>query len=278
MIKVRKIALDNFGLNSLHSGRPLSDLQEILIPLYYSYRYQAAAAAKWIGGNNYQYSIKDDQAKTNLNSKVITPVSAEEQKRAIEAILETLSPDFLMIDNQLNKLLLPKAYGYSKSRESLTGRTGTIFDRVQLAAASIQHSLSLLLEPSRLERMIQQNSENSNIPNISELESSLHDAIWNGKHDGTEGLIKEQAIDLTYSNLLNLIHSDSVGVAVKSRILTILEDEKKHISKRLKRNKRSGVQKSFLNYQLKRLENLSIKTLEKKLLIKLPKMPPGSPI
>jgi len=278
MIKVRKVALDNFGLNSLHSGRPLSDLQEILIPLYYSYRYQAAAAAKWIGGNNYQYSIKNDQAKTNLKSKGITPVSAEEQKRAIEAILETLSPDFLMIDNQLNKLLLPKAYGYSKSRESLTGRTGTIFDRVQLAAASIQHSLSLLLEPSRLERMIQQSSENSNIPNISELESSLHDAIWNGKHDGTEGLIKEQAIDLTYSNLLNLIHSDSVGVAVKSRILTILEDEKKHISKRLKRNKRSGVQKSFLNYQLKRLENLSIKTLEKKLLIKLPKMPPGSPI
>ena len=277
MIKIRKLALNNFGLNSLHSGRPLSDLQEILIPLYYSHRYQSAAAAKWIGGSHYDYSIKS-QMDTDSTVKGVIPVSAEEQKYAIDSILTTLSPDFLMIDDRLNKLLLPKAFGYSKSRESLQGKTGNLFDRVQLAAASVQHSLSLLLEPSRLERIIQQSSEDSSIPSVTELGELLNKTLWQNNYKGTQSLIQQQTIDLMYSNLLNLIHSDSVGMAVKSRMLMILENEKKYITKQLKKNKRSGVQKTFLAYQLKRLNNLSIANLKKELLIKLPKMPPGSPI
>lgn len=277
MIEVRKLALNNFGLNSLHSDRPLSDLQEILIPVYYSHRYQAAAAAKWIGGSHYQYFTKS-QIETDPKAAGVIPVLADEQQKAIATIIKTLSPEFLMINDRLNKLLSPKAYGYSKSRESLQGRTGNLFDRVQLAAASIQHSLSLLLEPSRLERMIQQSSENSAIPSVSNLGDLLHEALWAKNHKGTQRLVSEQAIDLTYSNLLNLTHSDSVGMAVKSRILAVLESEKEYLTKRLKRNKQPSVRLAFLRYQLKRLDNLSTKNVKKTLLIKLPKMPPGSPI
>jgi len=273
MIKVRQLALDKFGLASLHSGRPLSDLQEILVPVYYSHRYQAAATAKWIGGSHYQYSTKSESSKYSL-----VAVSGDEQSAAISTILETLSPAFLMISDPLNHLLLPKAYGYSKSRESLPGRTGVLFDRVELAAASIQHSLSLLFNSTRLERVIQQNAEDNSIPSISMLGERLHKALWRNRYLGTQQLINQRAIDLSYSNLLNLLHTETVSVSVKSQVLQILEDEKKYLAKALKRRKSSSVQNAFLKYQLKRLDNLNITNLKKEQLIKLPKMPPGSPI
>ncbi|PHS18219.1 MAG: peptidase [Kangiella sp.] len=278
MIKVRRHALDQFGLNSLHVGRPLSDLQEILIPLFYSHRFQVEATAKLIGGYDYQYDVKSTFSDVNkrLGSEV---VNSERQIEAINALLQTLSSEFLSIDDSLNHLLLPKAYGYRNSRESLIGKTGVSFDRVGLASASIQHSLSLILEPSRLARIRQQNMTKNKIPSIIEIGERLHQQLWANQSKKQIGkLIEQKAIDLSYSNLLNLLHSVKVDFLVKSEILTILEKEKQYLSKKLKRMSVKSADYGFMKYQWLRLNSLSIKNLKAEKLLKLPKMPPGSPI
>ncbi len=278
MIKVRRHSLNQLGLNSLHSGRPLSDLQEILIPVFYSHRYQAEATAKLIGGFNYQYDVKSTSKARNqkMGSQV---VKAKQQVNAINAIIKTLSPEFLMINNQLNRMLLPKAYGYNRSRESLIGKTGVGFDRVELASASIQHSLSLILEPTRLVRIRQQNMNKNNIPSIVDIGEMLHQQIWSHQSPkGISKLIKQKVIDLSYSNLLNLLHSATLDSQVKSEILTILEKERHYLNKKLKRMGVKSTDYGFVKYQQLRLNNLSIKEMDKDKLIKLPKMPPGSPI
>jgi len=278
MIKVRRFALNQFGLNTLHVGRPLSDLQEILIPLFYSHRYQAEATAKLIGGINYQYDVKSLSSDDNkrLGSDV---VNSKTQTKAINALLQTLSAEFLSVDDSLNRLLLPKAYGYRNSRESLIGKTGVSFDRVELASASIQHSLSLILEPSRLVRIRQQNMSQNSMPSIVDIGEMLHQQLWaNQSKENAGKLIKQKAIDLSYSNLLNLLHSAKVDFLVKSEILTILEKEKQYLSKKLKRLSVKSADYGFMKYQWLRLKNLSIKDLKAENLIKLPKMPPGSPI
>ncbi|MGB0494948.1 MAG: zinc-dependent metalloprotease, partial [Kangiellaceae bacterium] len=269
MAKVRKQALQNFGINSLHSGRPLSDLQEILIPVFYSHRFQATATAKLIGGINYQYKIKANDSN-DFSGKM---VEATEQRAAIEALLSTLSPEFLNINDKLNNIILPKSYGYRNSRESLRGNTGVSFDRVALAAASAQHSLSLLLESTRLTRLAQQNSVNKNIPSIIELGELLHENFWNNGKSANKGIlaqIKQQMIDLYYSNLLNLLHSEKVNFKVKTEVLVILEKEAKYLQKKMKKLNLNSSNYGFVKYQTQRLKDRAIKNLKSESLIKLP--------
>jgi len=105
VFQLRRVALNNFGIASLHSGRPLSDLQEILIPVYYFHRYQATAAAKWIGGIDYDYAVK----KVANNSDIVKDADPKQQKRALNALLKTLTPEFLSLRSELTQQIFIKA-------------------------------------------------------------------------------------------------------------------------------------------------------------------------
>ena len=273
VLNLRRVALDNFGLASLHSGRPYSDLQEILIPVYYFHRYQATAAAKWIGGVDYDYSVKHSSktAKTNI-------ADSEEQKRALAVLLRTLTPEFLSIDSNLADLLLPKAMGYRKDRESLIGKTGTTFDQRALARASAQHTLSLILNSTRLARIEQQNRVDSEQLSISGITRKLHKAIVDKEYRGIDGLMHQATVELLYSNYINLVQSANTDTSVKLRIFNELRIQKKYLAKKLKRVKENSDYYSFYHFQLERISKITPSNLDANKLIQLPSMPPGSPI
>lgn len=271
IIQLRELALENFGNSNLHLGRPFSDLQEILIPVYYFHRYQATAAAKWIGGVNYDYAIK----QTSHSSDVVVAADPLQQKKALDVLLKTLSPDFLSIRNELSEKLFPKAMGYQRNRESLEGNTGTIFDTVALASASIQHTLSLILNPERLARLQQQYSINKNQLSIKKIAAQLHDDIIAKSYQNVDTLIHQSAIDLIYSNYINLVQDMNVSLSVKTVIYGAILKQVKFLEKKKKRNKGYA---DFYAYQLQRLKSVQPQRLKSNELIQLPKMPPGSPI
>ena len=274
VLKLRQLALQNFGKASLQSGRPFSDLQEILMPVYYFHRYQATAAAKWLGGVEYDYSVK---ANSTAPPQVM-PANPAEQKRALDSLLKTLNPEFLSLDKDLQKLMFPKAYGYNTNRENLAGNSGAIFDPIALSSASVQHSLSLILEPHRLVRMQQQNMLNNQQLSIRQVTAKLHREFVDQHYKNTFRLIHQSGVDLLVSNYLNLITDIDVTPVVKMEIYQALNQQKLYFSKKLKRSKSGSGYYAFYAYQLSRLENISIKNLKKEQLLKLPKMPPGSPI
>lgn len=164
VITLRAIALKNFNANALAFGRPYSDLAEILVPVYYYHRYQAEAAGKWLGGHRYDYNVK-----VNAGAEQLIPVSGSEQRKALSTLLSTLNPDFLKMPNQISALIPPKAYGWSKTRESATGFTGASLDPVSMAEASVNHTLNILLSPERLARMDIQHASDATIPGAREL-------------------------------------------------------------------------------------------------------------
>lgn len=274
VVKLRQLALHNFGEASLQSGRPYSDLQEILMPVYYFHRYQATAAAKWLGGVEYDYSLKTNSTATNQ----LMPADPDEQKRALDSLLKTLSPKFLSIDKELQKLIFPKAYGYKNNRENLVGNNGAVFDVIALSSASVQHSLSLILEPHRLSRMQQQNMQNNQHLSIRDVTAKLHSDFVDQRFKNTYRLIHQSGVDLLVSNYLNLIADADVTAVIKMEIYTALNQQKLYFSKKLKKSKSSSSYSAFYAYQLSRLKDISIKNLKKEHLLKLPKMPPGSPI
>jgi len=150
--QVRAVALQQFGLQNIASGQPLSSLHEALVPIYLLHRYQVEAVSKLIGGAHYQYELKGDSDKPYGYQ----PVAAKTQAQAIKALLATVSPSYLELPAQLLQLIPPKAYGDVDGRESFKGRTGLSFDPLSAAEAAANHSIGLLLQPERLNRLQQQ--------------------------------------------------------------------------------------------------------------------------
>ena len=149
LAEVRKTALAEFGLNNIAQGQPLSAIQEALVPIYLLPRYQVEAVSKLIGGAYYEYELKGDYD----SPKGFRWVSKDTQQQALQALLATLTPDYLALPQQLEALIPPKAYGYSDERESFQGRYGLAFDPLSAAEAAANQTLSLLLHPQRLNRL-----------------------------------------------------------------------------------------------------------------------------
>jgi hypothetical protein len=152
-IEVRRIALDQFGLRNLENGRPLSALEEALVPLYLHHRYQLEATAKSIGGVSFTYAVKD--AATSGPAQRIVPVA--QQRDALAAVMATLDPQFLEIPRRIVDLIPPPSYAWGDANtEVFPRRTDPVFDPIAAAMTSADLTVSALLDPARAARLTQQ--------------------------------------------------------------------------------------------------------------------------
>ena len=272
MIEIREVALRNFGTRNLKNGRNWSDLEEILVPVYYFHRFQIEAAAKWLGGVDYDYSSKyQTHEKPSLSV-----VSGQGQSKALDVMIKTLAPEFLEIRPELASLILPKATNSHRTRESVNGKTGVTLDQLELASASAQHTLNAILHPQRLERLIQQSAVDKSIPSISVVGQALHEAIVDAKFSGMQAKLHQSVVDLIYSNYLNLLNSKTLSRLAKADILALVQMEHKALVKKVTNSSSTDGYKAFYAYQIERLEAAAASTSGDQ--ITLPMMPPGSPI
>ncbi|HEX8254413.1 MAG TPA: zinc-dependent metalloprotease [Thermoanaerobaculia bacterium] len=152
-IEVRRIALEQFGLRNINAGRPLSALEEVLVPLYLHHRYQLEAAAKSIGGVSFSYAVKD--AATSGPAQRVVPL--QQQRDALAAVMATLDPRFLEIPRRIVELIPPPAHAHGDANTELFPRhTDPIFDPLAAAMTSADITVSALLDPARAARLTQQ--------------------------------------------------------------------------------------------------------------------------
>ena len=91
LIRIREIAFKNFGENNIRFGEPYSDLGDVLVSIYLLHRYQIEAAAKVIGGLNYNYALRGD-------GQLITQmIDTDIQLQSLNILMQTLQPDFLTL-------------------------------------------------------------------------------------------------------------------------------------------------------------------------------------
>ncbi|WP_232848581.1 zinc-dependent metalloprotease [Bowmanella yangjiangensis] len=197
--EVRRFALHNFGLNNIAHGQPLSSLQEALVPIYLLHRYQVEAVSKLVGGAFYEYELKGEHAQP----KGFKWVSTEQQQQAVQALLATLTPQFLALPDSLLALIPPKAYGDSDGRESFKGRTGLAFDPLSAAEASANHTLSMLLNPLRINRLAGQGQLDTTL-------STLSEAVMKSRNQKGHALLIQQRVrHVAFYQLMNsLTHAE----------------------------------------------------------------------
>lgn len=272
MMVIRQIALNNFGSSNLKSGRNWSDLEEILVPVYYFHRFQIQAVAKWIGGVDYAYSSKGDAAVPPS----LEIVSGVKQRQALDAMIATLDPKFLALPTKVVSIMLPKATNNYRTRESINGDTGATLDQLSLASASAQHTLNGLLHPQRLARVLQQNAADSRLPSIRTLTQALYNSVVDKRYVGMQARLHQSIVDLIYSNYINILKSNTMPKLIKAEIHSALEKDKRALSKKISKSNNSEGYSSFYWYQIKRIESLQLDGSGEQ--ISVPIMPPGSPI
>lgn len=172
VMTLRAKALENFSANNIRVGEPMSNLEDVLVPIYLLHRYQIEAASKVVGGLYYTYALRGD------NQQVTKIVPAKAQQKALQALLGTIQPEALVLSEKLLKILPPKAYGYNRGRENFKPRTGVAFDPMAAAETATNMTVSLLLHHERAARLIQYHARNGQNPGFEQVVKKLMDATW----------------------------------------------------------------------------------------------------
>ncbi|HEY0748694.1 MAG TPA: zinc-dependent metalloprotease [Steroidobacteraceae bacterium] len=162
IMKIRAAALARFSDNAIPTGAPLAQLEDTLVPLYLMHRYECEAAVKLIGGLDYRYQLRGDG---QMNAAI---VSAEEQRKALRAVVKTLSAETLALPEPLLKLFPPRPPGFERSRESLPSQTGLTFDPIAAAESAADLTLATLFNPQRAARLVEY-SKRAAAPSLGEV-------------------------------------------------------------------------------------------------------------
>ena len=158
IMAVRATALANFGPQALAPGLPASELRAVFSPIYLYHRYQVEAAAKTLGGVYFEYTLN------GAGVGGLSPATAEDQRRALQALIATLDPAVLDISDTTLSQLTPSPYvdyDAAATREMFASSQYPAFSRSDAAAAAARITLQAMLSPARLARMADQSARDS---------------------------------------------------------------------------------------------------------------------
>jgi hypothetical protein len=219
MLKVRQAALERFGERALKPGRPMALLADVLVPLYFLHRYQTEAAVKLIGGLDFRYAMRGD------GQLVTAMVPAEDQRRALRAVLATVSPAALALREDLLGLLPPRPPEYGRTRDSFRGHTGLTFDPLGAAESAATHTFALLFNPERAARMVEHHQRDAALPSLQEVIGAALEATWYGPPEaGLAQAVKLSVEHVALRHLLALIASERASALVQAIAGEALQD------------------------------------------------------
>jgi Met-zincin/Domain of unknown function (DUF5117) len=267
ILKIRAAALTRFGEKAIPAGVPLAQLQDTLVPLYLLHRYQTEAAIKIIGGLDYRYQLRGDG---QMNPAI---VSEEEQRKALRAVLKTLSAETLTLPEALLQLSPPRPPGFERTRESFPAQTGLTFDPIGAAESAADITLSLLFDPQRAARLIEY-SARTHTPALGEvIDAALQvnrPVLRGGTGESRRNLSAEVQAAVyarTVEALLSLAADSKASAQVRAITYAKLQD--------IKRNSNAASPlEAYLVHRIKEFENDPAKFV----VAKPVEAPPGMPI
>lgn len=271
MVRVRDVALSRFGENNIREGAPMSTLEDVLVPLYMGHRYQVEAVAKLIGGEDYTFSLR---GKGDRNPQII-PVA--EQRRALNAVLETLKPHNLALPESLLKLIPPRPPGYPRTREDFRLRTSPHFDALAPAEAYANHATDFLFNAERAARLVEFHSRSVENPGLTEVLNKILDETWRQTaSSGYHGEIQRTVNAVVLHKLMTLAANERASNMVRA-IAELKLDELKTWSATQANATRDPNQRAFLIYAANQIRRFQDDP--KKMNLTRPNDPPdGQPI
>ena len=225
LLKVRDLALKNIDLDNLVDGEPYDRIEDILVPIYMLHRYQIEASAKAIGGVDYLYFVK------NKNNDKVKFVDSKLQRKSLESLLNVLKPKNLVLPNNLIDILSPRSFRNPRTRENFVSNTGVTFDYINTSSSLINHTLTFLLNPERINRINQQNIFGDDILTLENYLAEISKSIFDNKKLNTyEKSVNKNTSSLYLDHLFMAFNNSRTNDLSKSIILASIMDIMNNLS------------------------------------------------
>ncbi len=213
-MRVRRIALDRFDAKNVPTGQALSELELSLVPVYLHHRYQVDATAKMLGGAEYTYAVRGD------GQTPVSPIPADRQRAALQALLATLDPAELVIPAEVVSAIPPAPYSLLNDEERFPGQKGLMFDPHAAARVAADMTLGNVLQPERATRLAAQSRQASsgNGPlDLHEVIETLINEVW-GKApvDADQQAVQRVVRDVLVRQLMDLASATRVSPEVRA--------------------------------------------------------------
>ncbi len=233
VIRIRAKALARFGEKNIAFGQPMATLEEVLVPVYLLHRYQTEAVSKVLGGVNYTYALHGDGQRP---TEIVAPA---EQRRALEAMLRTIRPEFLRLPENIIRLVPPHPSGYERTRELFRLHTGMTFDPLAAAETAAHQTLGAMLHPERAARLVEFHARDAKNPGLDEVLNRLLAATWETPQsaNGYDAAIQEVVNEVALFHIMALASNDRASAGARAAAWSALEKLK--ISLRIRHNGQS---------------------------------------
>ncbi len=210
IMEVRKIALNNFGEANIRPGTSMSELEDVLVPIYLFHRYQVEATVKLIGGLDYYYKLRGDNQP---NPEI---VDAGTQRKALKEMMLAIDPKALAVPENLLDLIPTRPAGISSTRELFRGNTGPSLDALGIAETAANLPISLILNPQRANRLVEYGARDNNL-SLREVIDELIDNSWKKrKPNGYLGAVQDVVNHVVIKNLIALHASNQTNPVTKA--------------------------------------------------------------
>jgi hypothetical protein len=179
MLALRRAAMEGFGERAIQVGRPMAQIEEVLVPLYLHHRYAVDSAVTVLGGQEYIYAIRGDGR---------TPTKwapAARQNAALAALMEALKLSDLVLPSAVATTIPPRPPGYGMTREMFPRTTGGAFDPISPAITATDMVLSGLFTPTRAARMVAQKAIDSTLPGLEDVVGRVVTTVFDQRPTNT---------------------------------------------------------------------------------------------
>ena len=275
-MQVRRLGIEQFGINNINAKTPLSAVEAKFLPLYLHHRYQLTATAKSIGGVYYTYAVKSESGAASPQ-QITEIVSPDKQRAALLAVLETIKLEELAIPERILRIMPPTAYGFDYGRaENFAKRTNPIFDAVGAAGIAADLTISVLLEPNRAARLIEFNARDRSNPDFQEIVEALTNATWKQPlpTDAYKAAIQRQVQSLYVAKLMNLATAENVAAQVRA----IASEELRKVSAQLQKTQTNNENAAHFHQTAEDIERFLTRPDNPRKPTTLLPTPPGDPI
>ncbi|MEP7364624.1 MAG: zinc-dependent metalloprotease [Acidobacteriota bacterium] len=211
MMQVRAKVLERFGERNIQEGQPRATIEDVLVPAYLLHRYQVEAAAKVVGGMEYTYALRGD------GQEATKPIEATEQRRALEALMKTLSANALTLPDAFLRGIPPRPPGFPRTREDFRGRTGVTFDGLGPVEAAANLTLSFVFNGQRAARIVEHNARMAEQPSLNEVIDTVFKATWGApRYTGWKGQVQYVVDYSALHHLMELAADEATTAQVRA--------------------------------------------------------------
>lgn len=270
LMSIRRKLLDRFSEKAIPQDAPMATIQEVLVPIYLLQRYQVEAAAKSVGGLYFTHAIKNDGQEPTMM------VEPAEQWRALDALMNTVTPAALGLPEALIRKIPPRPTGYPSTVEVFRTHTGPTFDPLAAAEAAADNTLSYVLDAERASRLIEFQARDERQPGLLPVLDSVMGRTWKAAVPaGFAGELQMLVDNLTLRRLLALAADPRHAENVRAEALVAIDGLKGWMQSQV--TGATGKWKGALLLGLQEIDEFS-KDAGKFVIEPAVEMPPGAPI